>query len=73
MTDINIGLVGFGTVGQALYQVIALSRNAHASISKICVRSLGKPRAVDVPADMLTMRRPPMLLSLPRCATARMW
>jgi len=54
MTDINIGLVGFGTVGQALYQVIALSRNAHAFISKICVRSLGKQRAVAVPEDILT-------------------
>lgn len=54
MNDINIGLVGFGTVGQALYKVIGRAANTHASISRICVRSLDKPRAVEVPAGMLT-------------------
>lgn len=55
MNDINIGLVGFGTVGQALYKVIERASNAHASISKICVRSLNKPRQVEVPAGLLTV------------------
>lgn len=54
MNNINIGLVGFGTVGQALYKVIARTAHTHASISRICVRSLSKPRAVEVPAGMLT-------------------
>lgn len=52
--DINIGLVGFGTVGQALYNVVAKASNTHARISKICVRSLDKPRSVQVPAELLT-------------------
>lgn len=52
--DINIGLIGFGTVGQALYRVIQLSRNAHAHISKICVRSLEKKREIAVPENLLT-------------------
>ena len=52
--DINIGLVGFGTVGQALYNVVEKASNSHALISRICVRSLSKPRAVSVPADLLT-------------------
>lgn len=54
MKDINIGLVGFGTVGQALYNVVAKASNTHASITKICVRSLSKPRMVSVPKEMLT-------------------
>lgn len=52
--DINIGLVGFGTVGQALYNVVAKASNSHARISRICVRSLSKPRAVSVSTDLLT-------------------
>lgn len=54
MNDIKIGLVGFGTVGQALYQVIGRARNSHASISRICVRSLSKPREVEVAPELLT-------------------
>ncbi|MDE6360869.1 MAG: homoserine dehydrogenase [Muribaculaceae bacterium] len=54
MNDMTIGLVGFGTVGQALYKVIGRAANAHASITKICVRSLDKPRDVEVPAGLLT-------------------
>ncbi len=54
MEKINIGLVGFGTVGQALYQVINNSRNVHAEIKKVCVRSLEKPRSIEVPQGLLT-------------------
>lgn len=54
MNEIKIGMFGFGTVGQALYEVIGQARNAHASIKRICVRSVGKPRAVAVPSGMLT-------------------
>jgi len=54
MEKINIGLVGFGTVGQALYQVLARTANVNAAISRICVRSLSKHRDVAVPAGMLT-------------------
>lgn len=54
MENINIGLVGFGTVGQALYQVVNNSRNIHATISRICVRSLEKKRDTEVPEGILT-------------------
>lgn len=53
---INIGLFGFGTVGQGVWQVLDRARNAHASISHICVRNLNKPRAVSVPEGVLTDR-----------------
>ena len=51
---INIGLFGFGTVGQGLWQVLAKTSNAHAEIRRICVRNIDKPRAVDVPRELLT-------------------
>ncbi len=54
MNEIKIGLFGFGTVGQGIYQVLQRSANAHAFISRICVRDLTKPRKVDVPAGILT-------------------
>ena len=55
MKEINIGLAGFGTVGQALYKVIEQARNVHARIAKICVRSLTKPREIRVPESLLTI------------------
>ena len=54
MNTINIGLFGFGTVGQGIYKVIGRAANAHAEIKRICVRNLSKPRAVEVPAGLLT-------------------
>ncbi len=47
MSKIKIGLFGFGTVGQGIYEVVRKSKNADAEIVKICVRSLDKPRAID--------------------------
>lgn len=47
MSKIKIGLFGFGVVGQGIYEVVRKSKNAHAEIVKICVRTLGKPRTVD--------------------------
>ena len=54
MNKINIGLFGFGTVGQGIYQVLQRSANAHAAISRICVRDLAKPRHVEAPAELFT-------------------
>lgn len=51
---INIGLFGFGTVGQGVYRVIAQAKNAHAEISKICVRNIDKKRDVEVPEGVMT-------------------
>lgn len=54
MEQINIGLFGLGTVGQGLYRVLARAKNAHARISKICVRDTDKPRTLEVPRSLLT-------------------
>ncbi len=51
---IKIGLFGFGVVGQGIYKVLHNAKNAHAEISKICVRSLNKPRSVEAPAELFT-------------------
>lgn len=64
MTDIKIGLFGLGTVGQALYEVIGHAANTHATISRVCVRSLNKKRAIEIPDDKLT-DSPSMLLDDP--------
>lgn len=47
MNKINIGLFGFGVVGQGIYEVVRKAKNANAEIVKICVRSLDKPRSID--------------------------
>ena len=44
---LTIGLFGFGTVGRALYDVLAESRLENVSIKRICVRDINKPRGVD--------------------------
>ncbi len=54
MNTINIGLFGFGTVGQGIYKVIGRAADAHAEIKRICVSNLSKPRTVEVPAGLLT-------------------
>lgn len=54
MEQINIGLFGFGTVGQGVYKVIDNAKNAHAVISRIAVRNLAKPRDTDVPQELFT-------------------
>lgn len=51
---LNIGLFGFGTVGQAVYTVVSRAINAHAKIKRICVRSLDKPRPIEVEPGLLT-------------------
>ncbi len=51
---INIGLFGFGVVGQSVYKVIAGAKNAHARIRRICVRDASKPRAIATPDGVLT-------------------
>ena len=51
---INIGLFGFGTVGQGVYKVIANAKNAHAGIKRVCVRNVNKKRDVEVPEGLMT-------------------
>ena len=54
MSNIKIGLFGFGVVGQGVYEVIRKSKNAHAEIAKICVHDLSKPRSVEVDPSLMT-------------------
>ena len=56
MSNINIGLFGFGVVGQGVFEVIRKSKNAHAEIVKICVHDLKKPRKTTVDPSLLTDR-----------------
>ena len=50
--NIKIGLFGFGTVGQGLYEVLKKAVSAHAQIVRICVRNKSKKRSL--PAEMFT-------------------
>lgn len=54
MSKVRIGLFGFGVVGQGIFEVLHKTRNAHAEIVKVCVRSLDKPRKVDIDLALLT-------------------
>ena len=56
MNQINIGLFGFGTVGQGIYRVIGRAKNAHAQVKRISVRNVAKPREVAVDPALLTDR-----------------
>ena len=49
---IRIGLFGFGTVGEGLYEVLKKATSAHAEIVKICVRDRNKKRSL--PAEIFT-------------------
>jgi len=52
-TQIKIGLIGFGTVGQGLYEVLQKSPNARAEIKKICIKKPEKKRIL--PTEMFTL------------------
>lgn len=54
MKNINIGLFGFGTVGQGFYRVIERAANAHALIRRICVRNIARHRDTPLPEGILT-------------------
>lgn len=48
-TSLQLGLIGFGCVGQGLYDVLQRTPGIKATIRHICVKQRGKPRAL--PAD----------------------
>lgn len=59
---INIGLLGFGTVGQGVYKILeekreelSLNLGEEISIKKILVRDFEKKREVEVPLEKLTL------------------
>jgi len=56
---INVGLLGLGTVGSGTAKILLDPAHRHPLVSrlalaKVGVRSLDKPRPVDIPADHLT-------------------
>lgn len=46
MSKINIGLFGFGVVGEGLQQVLEKAKTLDAEIVKICIRNAGKKRSL---------------------------
>jgi homoserine dehydrogenase len=50
--QLNIGLFGFGVVGNGLYEVLKQSPATHAVISRICIKDRLKQR--QLPAEMFT-------------------
>ena len=58
---LNIGLFGFGCVGQGLYDVLNHSQGLKASIGKICVKDKTKPRTIDM--DYFTYNKHEVLQS----------
>ncbi|MDA3891293.1 MAG: homoserine dehydrogenase [Salinivirgaceae bacterium] len=46
-TKIKIGLIGFGTVGEGLHDVLKKSPSVKAQVLKICVKNIDKDRSLD--------------------------
>lgn len=44
---INLGIFGFGCVGQGLYEVLNKTKGINARIKKICIKNPDKPRPID--------------------------
>lgn len=49
---LNIGLFGFGVVGEGLYKVLQRTPGLNASIKKVCIKHPEKPR--NAPQDLFT-------------------
>jgi len=47
MSNLKIGLFGYGCVGQGLYEVLLKSKNIKAEIRSICVKQKNKKRNID--------------------------
>ena len=54
MSELKIGLFGLGTVGTGIVKVLERALNANASIKKICVRDINKPREIEVDKYLIT-------------------
>ncbi len=44
---INLGIFGFGTVGQGLFEVLNQTEGISAQVKKICIKNPDKPRSID--------------------------
>ena len=56
---LNIGLFGFGVVGEGLYKVLQQTPSLNASIKKVCIKDAGKKR--NAPAELFTTDRDEIL------------
>ena len=54
MSKLNLGLFGFGVVGQGISEVVRKAKNANAEIVKICVRDPEKPRKLQADKRLFT-------------------
>jgi homoserine dehydrogenase len=57
--ELNIGLFGFGVVGEGLYKVLQQTPSLKAQIVKVCIKNIGKPR--NAPIDLFTTEKDDLL------------
>lgn len=57
--QLNIGLFGFGVVGEGLYKVLEQTPSLRANIVKVCIKDAGKKR--NAPAELFTTDRNDLL------------
>jgi homoserine dehydrogenase len=57
--QLNIGLFGFGVVGEGLYKVLQQTPSLKASIVKVCIKNSGKKR--EAPAELFTTEKNDLL------------
>jgi len=57
--QLNIGLFGFGVVGEGLYKVLKQTPSLKASIVKVCIKNPDKKR--DAPAELFTTEKDDLL------------
>ena len=58
--QLNIGLFGFGVVGEGLYKVLSQTQSLNANIKKVCIKHPDKKRSA--PQELFTVY-PEILLS----------
>ena len=57
--QLNIGLFGFGVVGEGLYKVLQQTPSLKAAIVKVCIKNIGKPRSA--PIELFTTEKDDLL------------
>ena len=57
--ELNIGLFGFGVVGEGLYKILQQTPSLKAQIVKVCIKNIGKPR--NAPIDLFTTEKNDLL------------